>query len=117
MRRAFEIVFRIGEVRFALRNLRFRIRHLVDLAGRGAGGKFLLHLRFRGVRSGDFAFEIRGVGLRRFEVGALARARIGELRELLDALFREDEPRADRRFLRRRVFELILKPRAAWPRR
>ena len=65
-------------------------------------------LRFRRVGGEEFAFKIAEVALRLLEVGPLPGPGRGECRELLDALFRQIDPRSQRRFFGRRVVELIL---------
>ena len=98
MRRAVEVVFRTQEVLFGLGNLRFG-------------------LRFRGVGREKFAFQISEIALRLLEVGPSPGTRIRERGELFDALFRQVDPRSQRGLLGRRVIELILPLRPAWPRR
>ena len=68
-------------------------------------------LRFRGVGGEEFAFEIAEVALRLLEVGPLPGAGRGECGELLDALFRQVDPRSQRGLFGRGVLELILQPR------
>jgi hypothetical protein len=90
MRRALEVVFRIQKVGFGLGDLRF-----------GLG--------FSGVGSEEFAFEISEIALRLLEIGPPSRPSRGELRELLDALFRQVDPRGQRGFFVRGVLELIIR--------
>src|SRR5204863_1260991 len=85
---AFEVVFRTAQVGFGLDDLR-------------------PGLRFRGVGSKEFAFKIAEVALRLLEVSPPSGPGRGERGELLDALFRQVDPRGQRRFFGRRVFELI----------
>ena len=77
---AFEVEFRTAEVGFGLDDLRF------GLLLRGIGGE-------------EFAFEIAEVALRLLEVGPLSGPSRGECGELLDALFRQVDPRGQRGFL------------------
>src|SRR4029077_4107344 len=86
---ALEVEFLIAQVGFGLENLR-------------------PGLRFGGVSGEEFAFKIAKVALRLLEVGPLPGPSRGECRELLDALFRQIDPRSERRFFGCRVFELIL---------
>src|SRR4029077_10443907 len=86
---ALEVEFLIAQVGFGLENLR-------------------PGLRFRRVGGEEFAFKIAKVALRLLEVGPLPGPGCGECRELLDALFRQIDPRSEGRFFGRRVFELIL---------
>ena len=76
---ALEVEFLIAQVCFGLDNLR-------------------PGLRFRGVSGEEFAFKIAEVALRLLEVGPLPGPGRGECRELLDALFRQIDPRSERRF-------------------
>src|SRR6266478_1869353 len=85
---AFEIVFRTAQVGFGLDDLR-------------------PGLRFRGVGSEEFAFKIAEVALRLLEVSPLPGAGRSQCRELLNPLFRQVDPRGQRRFFGCRVFELI----------
>ena len=82
---AFEVEFRIAQVGFGLGDLR-------------------PGLRFRGVGGEEFAFKIAEVALRLLEVGPLPGPGRGECRELLDALFRQIDPRSQRGFFGRRRF-------------
>ena len=66
-------------------------------------------LRFRGVGGEEFAFQIAEVALRLLEVGPLPGPGRGECRELLDALFRQVDPRGQRGFFVRGIIELILR--------
>src|SRR5205085_10116631 len=65
-------------------------------------------LRFRGVGGKEFALEIAEIALRLLEISALSGPGRGQGGELLDALFRQINPRSQRCFFVRGVVELIL---------
>src|SRR5213083_333466 len=87
---AFEVEFRIDEVRLGLGDLR-------------SG------LRFRGVCGEEFAFQISKVGLRLLKVGPLPGPGRSECRELLDPLFRQVDPWSQRGFFVRGIVKLIIR--------